>query len=310
MEHITVQEAAKKWGVSIRRVQYLCNHGMIPGAVRFGKVWTIPKESEKPKDGRCKIKEDKQNNIEFLFQSLHEKEELLSNLVELFPYPIQVYTPDGTMVLTNEAFLKLFKVESKEKVIGTYNVLQDPVIEAWGLKEFVKKGHKGEIVQLYDIKAPIPEIIEQFGKRELGYDSLFQNIISYPIWDADNKLHYIVTLFITARLYQDKEEIIKAKEYIEIYWREDFDIDKIAGSVNLSRYHFARMFKKYTSMTPYSYYQEIKVKKLQMALCDKSISIAEAFASCGVNYNGSYPRIFKEKTGLTPSQYRKMYVYK
>ena len=42
MEYITVQEAAEKWGVSVRRVQYLCGHDRIKGAVRFGPVWKIP----------------------------------------------------------------------------------------------------------------------------------------------------------------------------------------------------------------------------------------------------------------------------
>lgn len=42
MEYITVSEAAEKWGVSQRRVQYLCGNGRIKGAVRFGPVWRIP----------------------------------------------------------------------------------------------------------------------------------------------------------------------------------------------------------------------------------------------------------------------------
>ena len=36
-----MQEAAEKWGVSVRRVQYLCGHDRIKGAVRFGPVWKI-----------------------------------------------------------------------------------------------------------------------------------------------------------------------------------------------------------------------------------------------------------------------------
>lgn len=42
MEYITVLEASQKWGVSQRRVQYLCSNGRIKGAVRFGKAWKIP----------------------------------------------------------------------------------------------------------------------------------------------------------------------------------------------------------------------------------------------------------------------------
>ncbi len=42
MEYITVSEAAKKWGVTTRRVQMLCNENRIKGAVRFGPIWKIP----------------------------------------------------------------------------------------------------------------------------------------------------------------------------------------------------------------------------------------------------------------------------
>ena len=48
MEYITVADAAKKWGVSVRRVQYLCGHGRIKGAVRFGPVWRIPSAAVLP----------------------------------------------------------------------------------------------------------------------------------------------------------------------------------------------------------------------------------------------------------------------
>ena len=48
MEHMTASEAAKKWGVSVRRVQILCAQGRIKGALRFGPVWKIPKTAVLP----------------------------------------------------------------------------------------------------------------------------------------------------------------------------------------------------------------------------------------------------------------------
>lgn len=54
MEYITPKEAAEKWGVTERRVQALCAKGKVSGAIRFSKVWAIPKDAAKPKDGRRK----------------------------------------------------------------------------------------------------------------------------------------------------------------------------------------------------------------------------------------------------------------
>ena len=52
MEYIKVAEAAEKFGLSVHRVQELCKLGKIEGAVRFGRDWMIPKDAEKPLDGR------------------------------------------------------------------------------------------------------------------------------------------------------------------------------------------------------------------------------------------------------------------
>ena len=54
MDYMTLKEAAEKWGVTPRRVNYYCAAGRIPGAVKMAGVWLIPKTAEKPIDGRTK----------------------------------------------------------------------------------------------------------------------------------------------------------------------------------------------------------------------------------------------------------------
>lgn len=51
---MTVQEAAKLWGLSERRVQKLCECNRIYNVVRLSRVWLIPKNAKKPADGRYK----------------------------------------------------------------------------------------------------------------------------------------------------------------------------------------------------------------------------------------------------------------
>lgn len=52
--YVTIQETAKKWGISERRVNVLCSEGRIEGAVKFGNTWAIPETAEKPTDARIK----------------------------------------------------------------------------------------------------------------------------------------------------------------------------------------------------------------------------------------------------------------
>lgn len=52
MNYITARQAAEKWGVSLRRVQALLKAERIPGVLRPGREWLIPKDADKPADGR------------------------------------------------------------------------------------------------------------------------------------------------------------------------------------------------------------------------------------------------------------------
>lgn len=54
-DYIPIAEAAERWGISQRQAQHLCTQGSVEGAVKFGRVWMIPKDAAKPTDGRTKV---------------------------------------------------------------------------------------------------------------------------------------------------------------------------------------------------------------------------------------------------------------
>lgn len=49
-----ISEVSKEWGISERRINTLCLEGRIDGAEKFGNVWAIPEDVERPKDERVK----------------------------------------------------------------------------------------------------------------------------------------------------------------------------------------------------------------------------------------------------------------
>lgn len=309
MDYMTVKEASEKWGRGIRIVTLYCTEGRISGAVKKGNLWLIPKYTVKPEDRRRKkasIQEEKHKKS-WPFQSLYENKELFAQIVKHFPYPMHICAPDGTMLLANEEYLKFAKISDPERLYKKHNILLNPNLKRWGIKDFVLRAFQGEAVHAYDVKVPYQEIIERLGdSNELASESLFQNMTALPIRDSNNQLLFVVFIFITSRSYQDREEIIKGKEYIDCYWKEDFDIDKLAKTVHMSRYHYSRLFKQHTGMTPYNYYQDVKICKLKELLCDNNLSITQAFEECGVDYNGYFAKKFKQHFGMTPSQYRAM----
>ena len=54
MDYMTLKEASKIWGVTPRWINYYCSSGRILGAMKMGTIWLIPKNAEKPIDGRTK----------------------------------------------------------------------------------------------------------------------------------------------------------------------------------------------------------------------------------------------------------------
>ena len=54
MEYISSPQAAEKWGISERRVQKLREENRIPRVAKLSRLWLIPKDAEKPIDGRTK----------------------------------------------------------------------------------------------------------------------------------------------------------------------------------------------------------------------------------------------------------------
>ena len=54
MDYMTLKEASKIWGVTPRWRNYYCSSGRILGAIKMGTIWLIPKNAEKPIDGRTK----------------------------------------------------------------------------------------------------------------------------------------------------------------------------------------------------------------------------------------------------------------
>jgi len=249
---------------------------------------------------------DRQNDIIKSFQSFFGKEELLAKVIECFPYPIEIYAPDGTSVLVNKAMLGEYHTISPDMVVGKYNIFKDPYIVASGQLPVLKRAFKGETVFFPDVRVPLEEIAERYGVEDFDIEAVYQDITVFPILDGEKRVIYVAVFLINRRVYRGKDEIAKAKEYIESHWQEPFDASATAKAACLSKAHFTKLFKKHTGITPHEYYTNHKISKLKEKLLDTNLSIAQAFAACNMDYSGHSARVFKDKTGLSPSAYRKM----
>ncbi|MGI6449182.1 MAG: helix-turn-helix domain-containing protein [Desulfitobacteriia bacterium] len=250
--------------------------------------------------------EVRENDIIESFQSLFGKKELLAKVIEYFPYPIQVYAPDGTSVLVNKAVLAEYHISSPDMIVGKYNVFKDPAVIASGQLPVLKRAFQGETVFFRDVRVPLVEIAERYGMQDFDMEAVYQDITVFPILNNQKQVIYVAAFLINRRVYRGKDVIAKAKEYIESHWLDKFNADATAKAACLSKAHFIKLFKKHTGITPHEYYINYKISKLKEKLLDADLSIAQAFAACNMEYNGHSARVFRDKTGLSPSAYRKM----
>lgn len=300
MNYMTVREASKKWNISTRSINYHLAAGHIKGSIKRKNRWLIPITSEKPQERR----DTKENSN---FYQLLQQPELLFSMLNLFPLPTEVFLADGTCCYVNQAFNDFFGLNNID-IINKFNVLHDPLVNhKLGLNDYLRRIFQGEILSIKDIKVPYEEIKHQYkSSKKFSIDQdCYQDLISFPLLDEKQNVSYVIMVFMTKRICQNRLEAIKAKTFIDNHWHDEFDIEEISNHVGLSRHHLSRIFKSLFNITPHSYYQEVKIEKIKQALLDSNLNISDVFKSCGSDYSSSLANAFKRKVGMTPSEYRK-----
>jgi len=297
---------------------------MPPCALLLWPYAVILTRNEKPKRAACRLNtgnKKERSHVAFCskcganahadmeklsapFRALINNAGLNYQLLDLLPIPIEIFLPDGTAIFGNRAFLELFNIPDVSILVGHYNLKHDPVCLGILGQELVDRIFSGEACSFSGFTAPLDDAASRGVIKEKPFKAATMDLFALPLWDGET-FTCTICFFTVKNLYKGRADISKAQEYIETHWLEEFDIDKIAQSINLSRRHFTRIFKEVLGDTPVGYYKRIKIKKIQEKLFDGNLSVEQAFAACGVEYRGAYLRLFKEINGKTPTQYRK-----
>jgi AraC-like DNA-binding protein len=172
-----------------------------------------------------------------------------------------------------------------------------------GDREEIQKAFKGATSVIHNFSAPIQDLVDRGIVKEKSWESSTMDLHFYPVWDGKT-LAFVVCAFIVKTIYKGKPEVAKAQEYISRHWQEEFNANEIAKAVNLSERQLYKLFKLHTGMTPGYYHKKCKIEQIRKKLMDKNLNITEAFAACGEDSQGRMAKVFKEVTGLTPSQFR------
>lgn len=89
---------------------------------------------------------------------------------------------------------------------------------------------------------------------------------------------------------------------------QELSLKDLAAASYLSPFHFARLFKKLTGVTPHSYLAAIRTNKAQLLLAETELSITEIGMRVGYLSASHFTKAFRLATGTTPREFRKALV--
>lgn len=97
------------------------------------------------------------------------------------------------------------------------------------------------------------------------------------------------------------EAALQAKRWIEARVSEPINLDDIARSVSMSKYHLLRVFRDAFGMPPLQYHRQLRLDHARRLLRLQHLTVREVAARVGYDSTTAFTRAFKREYGLTPS---------
>lgn len=142
-----------------------------------------------------------------------------------------------------------------------------------------------------------------------SYINDFEKMKQLSLFEGNNAEIMSILYHTFHRLYQKNSNckiIMPAINYIKNnYQNPELSNELLAKKCNISEVYFRKMFLKHFSLTPKQYILDIRISKAKQLLSEGILKINAVAFECGFSNQYHFCRIFKEKTGLTPTQYMK-----
>lgn len=117
------------------------------------------------------------------------------------------------------------------------------------------------------------------------YD-MMHRLYSFNRWEAD--------VLFPAMMYLEKH-----------YSSPELTNTVLAGQCNISEVYFRKLFAKMYGITPKQYIIDTRINKAKHLLTDGILRVNAVSEECGFSNPYHFCRVFKQKTGLTPTEFMK-----
>ena len=154
--------------------------------------------------------------------------------------------------------------------------------------------------------------INQNGIKYKSYSELYSETLYYcrscPYEEnADilrNNIHALID-FYAQEISNMTIDFSQVLQHIQSsYAKPDYSIALLADHFQISIAYMSNLFKKNLNKTFSDYLWELRLKKASELLISSDLTIDEISVAIGYLNTSSFCRKFKQKTGVTPTQYR------
>ena len=148
----------------------------------------------------------------------------------------------------------------------------------------------------------IMQLVLQRSGSKLQIDQLVMQVI-------DKVLVTITDYTPDARIHdrlkkQHLTTIERAKEYITGNFTQDISLMEIAGYCYVSPFHFSRIFKTFTAVSPHQYLLSIRLQHAAMLLGNSQMTVGDVAFSSGFNSIEYFTAAFRQQYKCPPAKYR------
>ena len=105
-----------------------------------------------------------------------------------------------------------------------------------------------------------------------------------------------------------RQRLERARTLMHARFSEPLDLDAVAREAYLSRFHFAREFRRLFGVTPHQYLTERRVEHAKRMLVQTEKSVTEVCLEVGFSSLGSFSTMFQRRVGRSPNNYRRVLV--
>lgn len=98
--------------------------------------------------------------------------------------------------------------------------------------------------------------------------------------------------------------IAKAIDFIKDHFREQPDLDQIAAHVNLSSFHFQKIFSEWAGTTPKKFLQYISTEYAKRLLKENQLTLFDTAHETGLSGTSRLHDLFVNIEGMTPAEYK------